>query len=338
MLKLFQSLFERGAVTTGRYPEAIVEMAIERAIDGTDPLLRTLSGYKKALRPAVLKAIDHVVALIDSLPPTVEMSRRSYRAEVLLPAFFASADRIGEVLGRDQALAELVAGKLSRDAEPIYALLAARRFERRGLGMELQGEILRRDVAQTTVSFADHHLLDPSTSEEETRKQLRRRAFDHVLALALDRITSLRQTRASLQARHKLLQRKLAALEAGHWGFADARPGAVVDTAALEAELAEIDAQMHSLGTDARSLHSHLEVLVEVLGAAASQLCAEPITLIVDRMGVKRQRVEDNALELELHELHSARGRSLVALPVCIPHDELPKPRDFLAEAQRYLA
>ena len=66
MLKLLQSIF--GGVTEGNYPKSLVTAAIERAVDGTDPCLRAISGYKKKLRPAVLRSIDHVVSLVDRLP------------------------------------------------------------------------------------------------------------------------------------------------------------------------------------------------------------------------------------------------------------------------------
>lgn len=45
MFKLFQSLF--GSETKGSYPESLVKAAIERAVEGTDPCLRAVSGYKK---------------------------------------------------------------------------------------------------------------------------------------------------------------------------------------------------------------------------------------------------------------------------------------------------
>ena len=67
MLKLFQSIFGAGEAQ-GRYPESLIEAAIERAVDGTDPRLRSLPRYRKQLRPAVLQAVDHVVAMIDSFP------------------------------------------------------------------------------------------------------------------------------------------------------------------------------------------------------------------------------------------------------------------------------
>ncbi len=46
MLRLLQSIFGLGD-TTGGYPEDMVRKAIERAVDGTDPWLRAISGYRK---------------------------------------------------------------------------------------------------------------------------------------------------------------------------------------------------------------------------------------------------------------------------------------------------
>ena len=59
MLRIFYSIFG-GDEEAGRYPDTLIKAAIERAVDGTDPWLRGLSGYPRKLRPAVLHAIDHV--------------------------------------------------------------------------------------------------------------------------------------------------------------------------------------------------------------------------------------------------------------------------------------
>ena len=68
MLRLFKSIFQKDDAP-GRYPDSLVREAIERAVDGTDPWLRGLSGYRRKLRPAVVAAIDHVIALVDGLQP-----------------------------------------------------------------------------------------------------------------------------------------------------------------------------------------------------------------------------------------------------------------------------
>ena len=43
MLKLFQSIFGSNE-KRGQHPESLIEMAIERAVDGTYPRLRALPG------------------------------------------------------------------------------------------------------------------------------------------------------------------------------------------------------------------------------------------------------------------------------------------------------
>jgi hypothetical protein len=52
MLRLLHSIF--GSEQKGSYPESLVREAIERAVEGTDPWLRGVSGYRRKLRPAVM--------------------------------------------------------------------------------------------------------------------------------------------------------------------------------------------------------------------------------------------------------------------------------------------
>jgi xanthine dehydrogenase iron-sulfur cluster and FAD-binding subunit A len=77
MLRLFHSIFgnEPGA---NRYPETLVQAAIERAVGGNGPWLCGCSGYRRKLRPAVVHALDHVVALVDRLDEPVELSRENF--------------------------------------------------------------------------------------------------------------------------------------------------------------------------------------------------------------------------------------------------------------------
>ena len=146
MFDLFQSIF-RGGEQQGHYPESLIEAAIERAVDGTDPRLRALFGYRKQLRPPVIHAIDHVVELVDGIPAPLPAGRSDYNADPRLKALFASADRMQEVFGNDAALNEFRGGS-GKGAERVIALLLAERVEKNVLGMELAGDLLRRDVAQ----------------------------------------------------------------------------------------------------------------------------------------------------------------------------------------------
>lgn len=337
MLGLFDSIFGTSTTYGASYPEQLIEKAIERAVDGTDSRLRLLSGYKRKLWSPAIKAIDHVIGLVADIPPPAEISRRRYGADAELSAFFVSPDHMQKICGADQALSDVLWSLEGAETERVIALLLMEKKERRVLGMELEGDILRRDVAQVTVSFSTHRLLDPTPREEDTRRLLQRRAFDHLLELVLGRIASANVERTELEQQRNILQRKLKALRAGRWGFDDADDEEGLGPEALAMQMKRIEAQLHDLGTGPGLLHAHLDILVEVLERADRNLWSTSTALIVDRMGVKHERPKGGARQLDLDELHSANGRSEVMRLVSIAREELPPRRDLLQEARRYL-
>jgi hypothetical protein len=335
MLNLFQSIFG-GEKAEERYPESLVDAAIERAVDGTDPRLRVLGGYRKLLRRPVIHAIDHVITLVDALPPPLVIGRDSYGNQPCLSALFASADHMLEVFGHDVGLAKFLE---SSDGNPerVTALLLAERVEKNVLGMDLVGDSVRRDVAQVSVSFSRYRLVDPQASESESRRALKRRAFDHLLTLALARILDRREERADLMRQRELLKRKLGALQRGGWGFDPTVATELPQAPALLDELGEIENQIKIMGTDADVLNAHLEMVVEVLGAAEHQLWGDTVDLRLDRMNIKREAEDGSARSILLQELHNAQGRRLVMLLVSVAPVDLPKREHFLSAAQRLL-
>ena len=55
MLHFLSSLFSTGPGQGAGPDKALIERAIERVVDGTDPRVRGLGNYRKRLRPAVEK-------------------------------------------------------------------------------------------------------------------------------------------------------------------------------------------------------------------------------------------------------------------------------------------
>lgn len=334
-MKLFQSIFG-GREAVGRYPESLIEMAIERAVDGTDSRLRLVPGYRKRLREPVIHAIDQVVALVDGIPAPVAAGPDGYRNDFRLAALFASAEDMLQVLGRDWALSEYLSGTEGRGAGSVNALLMARREERNILGMDLVGDQVRRDVAQVSVSFSGHHLLEPRVSEEESRRFLKRRAFDHLLALALAEIAEARVERADLKRQHDLLARKLQAMKRGTLSF-DRPDAGEADEAGLQAELDAVSRQLQALGADAHVLEAHLKVVAERLGEAERLVWSHEIELWLGPMNIRRDPTDPSARRIVVQEIHSARGGRAILLPVAIVPRDLPRREDFVTAAERYL-
>jgi hypothetical protein len=338
MLQLFHSIFGAGGRDAAPYPEELIRRAIERAVDVTDPRLRALPGYRTKLRAAVIHAIDHVIALVDDdARPSLELRRADFLVDPELSAYFVSAEHAREVLARDPVLNQWLKSLDGCAAEHIVMLLLMQQQERHVFGFALEGDMLRRDVAQTTFSFVQHRLLDPTGAEEDTRLLLKRRAFDHLLALALARIGAAHAERDELERERALLRRKHAALAAGHWSFHQCSGASPPHPHALQRQLDEIESQLTALGAGSGLLKAHLDIVVDVLTQAEHNLWATRGALAVDRMGIKQKRASARAPEISLRVLHSAAGDPLVARLVGIARAELPPPRDLLSEAQRYL-
>ncbi len=336
MFKLFQSIFGSAPVKGGGHPASLVEAAIERAIDATDPRIRAASGYRRKLEPAVVHAIDHVKKLALGLPAPVEASHAAYGNDARLAAFFASPDRMSQVFGADRTLIDHLASPAGAGTEPILALLLVERTEKKVLGMAMQGDQLQRDVAQVQVSFDKHRLVDACAAEDDLRRALAHRAYDQLLAMALARIAEVGGERESLEASQSVLRAKLRAVQSAQRDFSGGGGEAPPDRAALEAKLADIEAQLAKTGSGSTVIAKHLDLLVETLGKAEEQLWIEPVTIVMDRLGIVHAKAGDTTVQLELGELRNAVGRKVVCLPVAIPRGEIPK-RDILAEVRREL-
>lgn len=334
MLKLLQSIFG-GQEAPGRYPDSLIEMATERAIDGTYPRLRALPGYRKQLRAPVIKAIDHVIALVDGFPPPVPAFSTHYSTLPLLSALFVSPEQMRETLGNDPALSEF------RDShpggEPVTALLLADCREKNTLGMAMEGDMLRRDVAQVTVSFSQHRLLEPEQHEAEARRLLKRRAFDHLISLALGRIGDAKCERVELKQQRDLLRSKLGILQRGGWSFAGSS-GEGGDNAELQAELETVEKQLAGLKVDDHNLTGQLDILSDVLDQAERNLWREPVELHLDRMNVKCDAGNPDARTIRFDELHNALGIKAAMLLVTVNPVELPQRASFAARSARLLA
>ncbi len=336
MLKIFQSIFGAKSEAGAKVDAALVDAAIDRALEATDPRLRSLGGHRKRLGPAVRRAIDHVIALVDRLPAAVEASARTYGQDARLSAFFASPDRMAEVFGADRALFEFLQSREGAGIEPVVALLVVERTEKKVLGMAMQGEHVQREVSQVQVSFDKHRLLDPAPTAGEHRRLLMRRAFDQVLTVALTRITMASKERESLEAGQSVLRAKLRALQSSNWGLAGQEAGEPPDAAALEAKLADIEKQLEATGTGSATLPRHLDLLVETLEKAPEQLYAQPLSILMDRLGIRQDQPGGTNVQLDLVEVRNSTGQAIVVLPVAIPRDAIRK-RDILAEARKLL-
>jgi hypothetical protein len=227
-----------------------------------------------------------------------------------------------KLLASDRNLSEFLKGP-GKETARIIAMLAMEKQETGTIGAELSGDIVIQDVAKVTVTFDGHRLVDPAESEEETRRSLKRRAYDHLLSLALRRITFVKWEREDLSRHRSLLQAKFNMLKREGWGFDQAASTERPDIAGMEERLGQIETQLMELGGDDRMLDKYLEILIDVLNHPEEHLWSKPETIFITRMGLKRKEAADDTTELSLNMLYNAEGRSLVTTLIALSGEEL---------------
>ncbi|MGZ8218433.1 hypothetical protein [Methylomagnum sp.] len=322
MLRFLRSIFESHPNPDDALLEEVLKNAIERAVDKTDHRLRALGNYGKRLRGPVEHALRHVNGLIGQLPPPVEISPDRYGHDPRLRAIFASAAHMTDVLGRFQTVREYLEQRPGLPPDNIYGLLSTAKKEKRTLGMELDGDLLKRDVLQTAISFEDHHFLASSDSEESARTELAGLGFDFLLQNAVEKIAAQRLRRGELARTRQILRRKLLS----------SKPG-TLDVATLEADIALIDEELGHFGGIELSLTESLQHVEAVLNDADQWLALAPFRASLDYRNVKNASSET----LEMSEVTSLSGIQRIVLFGYIPRSQLPARKDMLKLGRAYL-
>jgi hypothetical protein len=326
MFKLFSTIFGQSGRRQSSYPETLISAAIERALDGTDPRMRILPGYNKTLRDPVIHAIDHVMALVDNLPAAIPATREGREADSALAALFISASRMGEILGNDSSLGDYLRAT-SPVPDTVTGLLVAQRNEKHGFGYALVDDKVMNDVAQVTVSFDEHRLLDITASEEETRRLLKRRAFDYLLSIALGNVSEQRDEREKLTQQRALLRVKLDILQRGGSSFS--RDMGPQDRSVLQARMDEVESQLATLGPAHEVLQRNLSIVAEVLAAAEKHLYIEQKNLRIDMHSILHSDSDTAVPAVALHDVCSSNGRSLTLRLLVIDPAQLPDRPDL---------
>lgn len=332
MLQFLHSIFNRDEQVNGGHSPELIEAATKRAIDATDSRLHALSDVRKRLRPGVIHAVDHVVGLVNELAPPLIANVENHSGDLRLNVLFSSPQRMLELLAKDAAVAH---ARESKESQWLFGLLVARMSRRTVMGSDMVEGAIREDVMQTVVSFDDHLMLEVTSDVEQTRQQLRRRAYDVLLRQILETLEERQHHQADLKNQQALLRRKLELLKQAGWSFSS---GALpADATALDEKLQQVEKELLALGSATDTLRIHADIVQSGLNDAATLLNIEKKTLYLDRRNVERSADHDGVLAIPLQVLRNRHGRELVVLLVQFDAASLPH-FDFLDAASRALA
>ncbi len=335
---VFRNANQPGAVA---YGEDDLVQALESAVDGTEPKIRLIGGYRKRLLDPVEAALRYVDRMVDQIPGAIEISRETFTSDPRVHAFFSSLDDMHDVLSRSSELWDFLEARGYADDGQCCALMCMKRTERAGFGMDISGDQVRRDVPQTTVSFSDHQITAPAVTEEAARLGLKDCIYKSLVTNALDRISACRATSGDIDTQRRSLHSRLRSLEARlRRNQLDViqRQESEQQMRAIESQIAQLDEG----GTHAGCAgpEDWLEQLCAVLSNPESCVRLQNLSLRLNMMGVKLGSSADEVgdeIQLAEIEMGADDNRRVVAL-VRFPRSAVGPRRDFVLEAGRYLA
>ncbi len=241
-----------------------------------DPMLLADVDFRHRLAPALERTLEYCAGIVDALPGPVDVSRPAFVEDPLVHALFATADDVQQMLGRSQAIRDYLADPACWRSDHFYALLAARRRQKKQLGMTVQGDVIQNDVPQIVLFFSDHTLLEPNCDLELTLHKLRQRARDSLLTTFHEHVQALRHEREGLRADLSVERAHLTVLQGQ-----TASPSYQVHTR----HLSELDARLRE--TAESLMPEQLVVaLAEFLHRPEISLRVSPVSININRLGI----------------------------------------------------
>ncbi len=309
------------AIFGGQRPHAELAEPTAWSVEQVEPRLRMSGGYPRRYQDAVARALEHCQGLAIQMREPVPVGRTEYQRNPLVRALFPGGDEIPLLLSKSQAVRTWLR---DNQGEDFVALMGVRLREKQTLGMALEGDAVRRDVARTVAVFSDHTFTALGPDAGSVRGLLEREFLASLLEQVRGRIQALRLLRDELERRRSGLQK--------------AQPGP--SSAELRDELDRCLEELRevSAGLDLVRYPEHFQ---SVLLQPEHHVALHPTRVAVDPLGVcSLAPPEPEHVPVELCELAGRDRRHWMVTLVHCRRSEMEAAPDFssrLAEAGRWL-
>lgn len=307
--------------------EAEILAAIEHVVDEINPKLRAIISYRKKLRQPVERALAYNAEIVSCIPGPVEVNKSTWSNDPMVRAFFSSVGDMREVLSRNREIHDFFDGYDATGQQHCYAMLSMERSERTVMGVESSGEILKRDVLQTSVSFRDHRVVKPGPSESQLRQELETRALEVLVAYVLERITLLIAHRHSLKGQQLQLDMQLRLARAKNASLSpllEDGENEKEDVEALQERERCMTQELEQAGAKLTTLDDYIDRISEVLGNPEKHFKIDRICMRLSQMNIKLDEKSNRAgHDLKLAEALLGEQLKRILLIIKFPRDEL---------------
>jgi len=298
--------------------DPVSQAGLERVAGLVDKTLAFTPGFGARLAAPIKHAREFCARMVDTLPPPITVNRQSFANNPLVHALFASADDIGVMLATSVQIRGYLAKPRLRQEDNFIALMAARRADKKVLGVALLGETIVTDVPQTLLQFSNQTIILPAEDSTLARAAFLEAAFDSLLLTFAGHLACARKAFSSLQVEREMERSR--------------QRSKAVGTAFPERRITALDERLQK---KFQSLQPKVVIdeLANFLMQPEQALSLDPVHLWVTRRGVIQ---EGTAREIDAKmtcfmELKSRDRRRHIVLPVRVRYDGA---REALARAK----
>lgn len=155
--------------------------AISKLVQGTDVRIRAVSNYKDSLRSGTRVLLQHLDGIVERVPAAVKLTRKSFVYSHQVSSLLESMKEVQRLCSESEEIQEYLKSPIAVEQGSFFAVLFMDHREKVIFGDAMRGDIIQRDVKQTSVYFTGQKLLAPSATELEVRLALKHILFDNVV-------------------------------------------------------------------------------------------------------------------------------------------------------------
>lgn len=280
------------------------------------PALQGASDLVSKLATPVAIARDYARSLVRELGEPKRVDKSLWTRDPFIPVLFATPREGMDVLKRAPTL-KAAFGSAAREC---FFLMIMHRHEFEILGSELDGEIIKRGVLQTVVSFEDHAIPIAAPSIGQARTAIAAELVLFLAGLTPSRLRQADAIKAELRHSETLLKAQLDALERASKEF---RPLAVPPD--LRGKLSQGRAEFQALKDKLAALPRHpeparyLELVQDVLRHPHEHIQVERVTMRVQDFSIKAPK--DKGREIQFIEFRTGGEQRMAVLFASMTRD-----------------
>ncbi|WP_455209296.1 hypothetical protein [Kaarinaea lacus] len=284
LLELFTSHTHKPSALRGADD---VEQMLEHVVDVVDPRIRVIGRYAQKLTQPLSHTWDYLNDLANDIPGGMTFSRAAFSSDPRMKLLFESQGVLSQLLDTVIPLIQDHGDTADSTHKDVYMLLCMEKKEHSFLGAELAGDIIKRDVMQTKVTFTNRKFLSAGFGEEDAKLGFKHCALEGLLHQAHGLILQSRTEQKQLIERKKQLYQQLHTAhdsQRRQQSILFSRNDHLINA---HPELQELERQLTEIRIKSESPDHHLSQVIDVLNHPEQYLKLERQSILLSNLGIK---------------------------------------------------